>query len=153
MKHTYLILSLFFMSCNSQPKNHVFNSKFGYSIMLPEKWAEYEDDENVNAFFDTENWTGNLRITVIEVNKNIDDNYIEEEFKSRPKAKKIITQNSLTGLKYTEESQDGLMYYWQIFHENKLFICSFILNPENDNNLNKTEIEKVEKIIYSIKAI
>lgn len=121
--------------------------------MLPEKWAEYEDDENVNAFFDTENWTGNLRITVIEVNKNIDDNYIEEEFKSRPKAKKIITQNSLTGLKYTEESQDGLMYYWQIFHENKLFICSFILNPENDNNLNKTEIEKVEKIIYSIKAI
>jgi hypothetical protein len=141
------------MSCNSQSKNHIFTSEFGYSIMLPEKWAEYEDNENVNAFFDTENWTGNLRITVVKVAKNIDGNYIENEFKSQTKAEKIITQNGITGFKYTEKSQDGLMHYWQLFHKNKLFVCSFLLNPENETKLNKTEIEKVGKIIDSIKNL
>ena len=153
MKYTILLISFFFMSCNSQPKNQIFTSEFEYSIILPEKWAEYDDDKNVNAFFDTENWTGNLRITVIDVDKNIDDNYIEKEYNNQKNAEKIITENGFTGFKYIEKSQDGLMYYWQLFHKNKMFICSFLLNPENEKNLNETEIEKVGKIINSIKAL
>ena len=152
MKYTILLISFLFMSCNSQPKNNLFTSEFGYSIILPEKWAEYEDEENVNAFFDTENWTGNLRITVIELDRNIDDNYIEKEYKSLKNAEKIITQNGYIGFKYLEKSQDGLMYYWQLFYKNKLFVCSFLLNPENNTKLKETELEKVGKIINSLKA-
>ncbi|WP_181369175.1 DUF3805 domain-containing protein [Flavobacterium profundi] len=152
MKYTILLMSFLFMSCNSQPKNNIFTSEFGYSIILPEKWAEYEDEENLNAFFDTENWTGNLRITVIELDRNIDDNYIEKEYIRLTNAEKIITQNGYTGFKYLEKSQDGLMYYWQLFHKNKMFVCSFVLNLENNTKLKEAEIEKVEKIINSIKA-
>ena len=121
--------------------------------MLPENWAEYEDDENLNAFFDTSNWTGNLRVSVIEVDKIIEENYIEDAFKSHSKAKKFITQNGLNGIEYSLKSEEGLMYYWQLFYNNKIIVCSFVLNPKNDIMLNEKEVEKVDGIVSSIKVL
>jgi hypothetical protein len=34
-------------------KHQKFVSRFNYSINLPKNWAEYEDKENTDAFFDT----------------------------------------------------------------------------------------------------
>ena len=34
-----------------------------FKVKLPENWAEYDDAENTYAFFNTEKWSGNLRIT------------------------------------------------------------------------------------------
>lgn len=153
MKHTLLSILTFFTNCNSHSEFRTFTSEFGYSIILPENWVEYGDDENVNAFFDKTNWTGNLRVTVIEVNKTIDKIDIEDAFNSHQKAEIISVKNGLTGFKYTEKSHDGLMHYWQLYHKNKLFVFSFILNPKNKLDLDKTEIEKVEKIVNSIKVL
>lgn len=143
---------MIFMDCNSQSKSQSFTSEFGYSIMLPENWAEYEDEDNVDAFFDTSKWTGNFRISIVKVNKNIDREFIEDDFRNHDYAEKIMTQNGLEGFKYSENSKDGKIYYWHLFKNKRVFICSFLINPENSAKINEAEIEKVGGIINSIKT-
>lgn len=141
---------MIFMDCNSQSKSHNFTSEFGYSIMLPENWDKYEDDENVDAFFDTSKWTGNFRIAVLNVNEAIDEEFIEDNFKSHiGNAKKFTTQNGLKGFRYFESSKDGIIYYWHLFQNKTVFICSFLINTQNVAY--ETEIGKVSEIVNSIK--
>ncbi|WP_281234770.1 DUF3805 domain-containing protein [Flavobacterium gelatinilyticum] len=140
------------MSCISQSKSQKFTSEFDYSIILPENWTEYEDEENVDAFFDTTKWTGNFRISVVKINKKVDRKFIEDDFQSHDYAKKISTKNGLEGFKYSENSRGGKIYYWHLFKNAKVYICSFLINPENNATINEIEIEKVGKIINSIKT-
>lgn len=61
-----------------------FNSEFGYSIDLPKNWSEYEleDEKNTNGFFDTSEWTGNLRITSLNIQVENPTEFIKNELAS-----------------------------------------------------------------------
>lgn len=50
MKFVLLIIFVLFMNCNTKIAKQNFVSEFGYSIILPENWAEYDDEKNTNAF-------------------------------------------------------------------------------------------------------
>ena len=61
---------LFIMTLSiSNMSGQTFNSEFGYSIILPYNWSEYElvDEKNTNGFFDTSEWTGNLRVKTLNI--------------------------------------------------------------------------------------
>jgi hypothetical protein len=61
------------------------------------------------------------------------------------------TQNGFIGLKYQEEFEEDYMYYWYLFKEDRLFICSFTINSKNKNSeKNIKEIEKVNNTLSSI---
>lgn len=132
--------------------NQKFTSSFGYTINLPENWAEYEDEENTNAFFDTTNWTGNLRISILNTNKEITKNHLlNEEANENKEVILFKTKNGYDGKKYFEESTEDFIYYWILILENKLAICSFTIDLKNKNTPeNKNEFIKVDRIINSI---
>ncbi|MFV8345689.1 DUF3805 domain-containing protein [Flavobacterium sp. ZB4P13] len=130
-----------------------FISEFGYIIVLPGNWAEYDDEKNTNAFFDTTEWTGNLRITPIKIDPKKGSELLEHEMNSfEGKAEKLKTQNGFEGLKYSEESGEDFIYYWYVIIKDKMFICSFTINLiEKETKKNGVELTKVTKIIDSIK--
>ena len=152
MKFHHLLIFLVFMSCSNKTNNRIFISEFGYTILLPKNWSEYEDEKNTNAFFDTTNWTGNLRITPIE----IDPKKIAALFEShlndiKTKSEKFTTQNGFEGAKYAEADGENFIYYWYIIVKDKIFICSFTIKLiEKETQKNKMELIKVNTIIDSI---
>ena len=153
MKFPLLIICMLFMNCNDKIDSQNFVSEFGYSIALPENWAEYDDEKNTNAFFDTTDWTGNLRITPIKIDPKKGKELLETEINSfKGKAEKFRTQNGFDGLRYSEKSESDFIYYWYLIVKDKMFICSFTINfTEKATKKNETEITKVTKIIESIK--
>lgn len=152
MKFYRLLLFLVFMSCNTKTSNPVFVSKLGYTIVLPENWAEYEDEKNTNAFFETTSWTGNLRITPLKTDPKKIAELFESEVKAlKGRAEKFKTQNRFEGVKYSEAEKENFIYYWYLIVKDKLFICSFTIKlTEKETQKNKMELIKVYKIIDSI---
>jgi hypothetical protein len=153
MKFVLLITFVLFMNCNNKIDSQNFVSEFGYSIVLPENWAEYDDEKNTNAFFDTTDWTGNLRITPIKIEPKKGTELLEDEINSFDgQAEKFKTQNGFEGLKYSEKSEEDYIYYWYLIVKDKMFICSFTINlTEKETKKNEAEIAKVAKIIESIR--
>ncbi|MBZ4037653.1 DUF3805 domain-containing protein [Flavobacterium sp. 17A] len=153
MKQTYFLIFLLFMNCSNKPETYIFTSNFEYSIILPKNWAEYKDENNTNAFFDTEEWSGNLRITPIEIDPNRNSQLLKSEIESfKEKAETFKTKEGFEGLKYSEKSDQDFIYYWHIIAENKMFICSFTIDSNKRNTLkNQEELKKVILIIDSIK--
>ena len=141
------------MNCSNKPETNIFTSKFGYTIELPENWAEYDDEENVNAFFDTSEWTGNLRITPLKIDANKNAELLKSEMESfNGKAEPFKTKTGFEGLRYSEKSNEDFMYYWYVIAENKMFICSFTIDlDKKDNKENQKELTKVTEIVSSIK--
>ncbi|MBF6640221.1 DUF3805 domain-containing protein [Flavobacterium sp. J49] len=152
MKSTYFYIFILFMNCNKKPDNYIFNSNFGYSILLPENWSEYEDEENTNAFFDSKEWTGNLRITPIKIDANKNAELLKSEMESfNGKAEPFKTKTGFEGLKYSEKSNKDFIYYWYIIAQNKMFICSFTIDlDKKETPENQKELIKVTEIINSI---
>ena len=140
------------MSCNNKTDNQFFVSEFGYTIILPENWAEYEDEKNTNAFFDTKEWTGNLRITPIKTDPKKIAELLESEVKElKGKAEKFKTKNGFEGVKYSETDKENFIYYWYLIVKDKIFICSFTIKiAEQETQKNKMELIKVNTIIDSI---
>jgi hypothetical protein len=153
MKQPYLFILLLFMNCNTNTETYIFTSNFGYSILLPKNWAEYDDEENTNAFFDTKKWTGNLRITPIQIDPSKSSALLKSEIDSLGgKAELIKTKEGFEGLKYSKKSNENFMYYWYIFAKDKMFVCSFTVDfDKKDSQENQKELIKVTEIINSIK--
>jgi hypothetical protein len=100
-----------------------------FSVKLPKNWAEYEDEKDTFAFFNTDEWTGNLRITPMTfTNKEEEkkaEKYIKEEAIENNGA--VITKvREWEAAFYTKSLSDGnFMYYWVTGIGNQIFICSF----------------------------
>lgn len=149
MKFHQLLIFLAFISCNNKSNNRTFVSELGYTIVLPENWDEYEDEKNTNAFFDTTEWTGNLRITPIKTDPKKIAELLESEVKAlKGKAEKFKTQNKFEGVKYSQTDKENFIYYWYLIVKDKIFICSFTTNAaEKGTQKSKTELIKVNQII------
>ena len=131
-----------------------FVSEYGYSIVLPNDWAEYdlEDEKNTNGFFDASGWTGNLRITPLNVQVKSPENFIKND----------ILENDFTELfwkemkcyHFSESSNDLYVYYWYLIESNKIYVCSFTIEyDENKESFaTKTEIKKIEEILKSLQT-
>ncbi|MEW5677386.1 DUF3805 domain-containing protein [Flavobacterium enshiense] len=144
MKLLYLFIFLLFMNCKNKSETYIFTSNFGYSILLPKNWAEYDDEENTNAFFDTEEWTGNLRITPVRIDPNKNSELLKSEMESfNGKAELFKTNTGFDGLKYSEKSGEDFIYYWYIIANDKMFICSFTIDlDKKDTQENQKELIK-----------
>jgi hypothetical protein len=141
------------MSCTNQSGTYTYKSKFAYTIQLPKNWEEYEDEKNTDAFFNTTEWTGNLRLTPIKIDQNKSAELLKNEAESlNGKAELFTTKSGFNGLKYIEVSGVDYIYYWYVFAKDKMFICSFTIDTnQKDSNKNKGELLLVSGIINSLK--
>ena len=132
-----------------------------FTLTLPVNWDEYDDDEGTSAFFNTELWSGNLRITPIRWDNVKDSNedkvakLIDDEFVKNERAKKVKI-GTWDGASYTNEvEQDGeefLIYYWSTGKNNMFFLCSFTIEKKQENSKRiNDELEVVLNILGSIK--
>lgn len=132
---------------------HTFNSEFGYSIILPDNWSEYglEDEKNTNGFFDTSGWTGNLRITPLNLKTDNPTEFIKQELTDT----NIIELNweKIEAFSYSEPSNDLWIYYWYLIENLKIYICSFTIDSDNTETVkNRRELIKVENILKTLKT-
>lgn len=130
-----------------------FNSEFGYSIILPDNWSEYEleDEENTNGFFDTSEWTGNLRITPLNIKIDNPTEFIKRELEDT----NIIELNweKTKAYSYSEASDDLWIYYWYLIENSEIYICSFTVDIENkETEKNRRELMIVENILKTLKT-
>ncbi|WP_333852205.1 DUF3805 domain-containing protein [Epilithonimonas sp.] len=148
MKNLFsLFILLIFISCNFYKDYKVFNSEYDYSINLPKSWAEYETDEkNTNAFFDRTKWSGNLRISPINIKiNNLRDVMIQRKVEN-------IDWGNIRGIYYIENIKNEEIHYWYLKVNNKLYICSFTIGNIKGRKEIKNELAKVETILKSIKS-
>ncbi len=68
-----------------------------FSLTLPQYWEEYDDgEESTFAFFNSNSWTGNFRITPLYWTQHTDNKtnkcleFIEEEMGTEPHAQRMI---------------------------------------------------------------
>jgi hypothetical protein len=140
--------------------NWLFESEnINFSLELPENWTEYEDDDNTAAFFNTGEWSGNLRITTFylpgkDINIDKVSEYIKSELSDNPNAQ-LIKLGKWDAAFYSDDLEDGnIIYYWITGTNPDLFLCSFtfdksFLDAENHNK----EIILVTDILRSITLI
>lgn len=152
MKHIFtLIILVSLINCGKNIKMKKFNSEYNYSINIPKNWSEYETDEkNTNAFFDTTQWTGNLRITPMNYEiKNakefLREILIEENGQN-------IDWKNIRGIYYVRNANNEEINYWHLIENNKLYICSFTVGNLNGKTEKKMELKKVIEILKSIKT-
>jgi hypothetical protein len=130
-----------------------FNSEFGYSIILPDNWSEYEleDEKNTNGFFDTSGWTGNLRVTPLNIKTENPIEFIRRQLTD----KNTNEQNwdKIKAFSYSEASEDLWIYYWYLIENSKVYICSFTIDIDNkETEKNQRELLKVEAILKTLKT-
>jgi len=159
-----VIFAGFFISINQNrdgaimPKTKKFISQYGYSIILPANWAEYEldeDEKNTNGFFNTGEWSGNLRITPFDFEIKEPEQLINNEL-AKHNAERI-NWNNISGIFYEEDAEfeDSLyMRYWYLIAQNRLYLCSFAVDPKDKDTENSgKELETVIKILKSLKKV
>jgi len=130
-----------------------FNSEFGYSIILPDNWNEYEleDEKNTNGFFDTSGWTGNLRVTKLNIKIDNPTEFIKSELTDRNT--KELNWDKTKAFSYSEASDDLWIYYWYLIENSKVYICSFTIDIDNkETDKNRRELMKVEAILKTLKT-
>jgi hypothetical protein len=129
-----------------------------FTMSLPDDWDEYDDgDEGTYAFFNSKNWTGNLRITPLR-SSNVDRDMASDLLKSGLEENEEAKQISLGELKaafykvYTiQEGEEFVNYYWYTGKRNTALICSFTINKKNEGTAENTrELQLVETIIAGI---
>lgn len=130
-----------------------FNSEFGYSIILPDDWIEYEleDEKNTNGFFDTSGWTGNLRVTPLNIKTDNPIEFIKQELTdTNSKEQNWI---KIKVFSYSVGSDDLWIYYWYLIENSKVYICSFTIDIDNkETEKNHRELLKVETILKTLKT-
>lgn len=126
-----------------------------FSTTLPENWSEYDDEEGTAAFFNTDQWSGNLRITPVRLGGMDVD-------KSPTMVSLNNNQNEITvklgkwiASFYSERSSDNCtIYYWTIGSTSMWFMCSFTIDEEFLNTeRNEKELAVVEEIIGNIEIL
>jgi hypothetical protein len=134
------------------------NNWFG--IKLPGNWAEYDDDEDLFAFFNTEKWSGNLRITHFRI-ENVEsgtdeaNQRIHSTLNNKPGAL-LIKLGELNAAFYSQETINGecIIYFWVTGAKNDWFICSFTFDkPFLGTDWHNNELIVVSEILASIKII
>jgi hypothetical protein len=130
-----------------------FNSEFGYSIILPDNWSEYEleNEKNTDGFFDTSGWTGNLRVTPLNIKIDNPTDFIKSELKDTNT--KEQNWDNINAFFYSEASDDLWIYYWCLIENSKVYICSFTIDSDNkETEKNQRELLKVETILKTLKT-
>jgi len=134
------------------------NSQF--SLKLPGSWSEYDDDDDLFAFFNTERWSGNLRISYLYLQNDdgsgVDGSFLynQSELVKHPDAI-LVKLGKWEAVFYTKETDaDGAIYFWITGSKNDLFICSLsfdkaFLGSDWHNN----ELIVVAEILSSIKIL
>lgn len=84
-----------------------------FSTTLLENWSEYEDDDETYAFFNTTEWGGNLRITLLRwesENMNKSPQYVQDELNHNENA--VLTNLGDWGAAFYsgEASEDSIIY-------------------------------------------
>lgn len=128
-----------------------FQSDFGwFEMQLPSNWEQYEDAEGTYAFYDPKLWKGNFRITPLQVNNTIDDDFLDSDF-AEGYIEKYLGNYRCTYYKKVIENENLVLYYWHFHKHNLLFICSYTTNTEYDStSAIAKEIDTAETIIKSI---
>lgn len=129
-----------------------------YSLEIPSNWAEYDDEDNVSAFFNSEEWTGNLRITAfrwpvdVEVDKAFE--YIASELDENPGAIRIKLGEMEAAFYTKEAANDCIIYYWVTGKGINLFLCSFTIDKSSFNTIrNEEELTVIETMLSSLKIL
>jgi len=124
-----------------------------FSTKLPKNWSEYEDEEGTYAFFNTDEWSGNLRITPYRWPDDSDKapEYIKDELNDNPNAVAIKIGDWDAAFYSKEAKDDCLIYFWAMGIRNHLFLCSFTV----DKNMVGTEkhdkeLNIVENVLNNI---
>lgn len=133
--------------------NQKFESEYDYSIVLPNNWSEYEliDEKNTNGFFDTSEWTGNLRITPLNIQVDNPYDFIKTDLTETDF--KELNWKNIQAIHYSEESNDDYIYYWYLIENKRIYICSFTIDSEiRDSDKNRNELVKVENILKTLNA-
>lgn len=125
-----------------------FKNNF-FSIELPPNWSQYKDDENTYAFFNKNEWSGNLRITPV---KNLSKNIMEERSTTITGAE---FSKSMEGIVYNELNDDNiLIYYWEFYKKGIYFICSFSFDISLLSKKSQIEeLKSIEKALNTIKVV
>jgi len=131
-----------------------------FKLKLPENWSEYDDDDDNYAFFNTEKWSGNLRISHIRWANVVDYTdkaslYNQEEMEKTPGAINVKLAN-WNATFYSKETLagDNLIYFWNTGSKNDLFICSFTFKKDFLGlDWHNNELIIVSEILGSIKII
>jgi hypothetical protein len=133
-----------------------FNSINGwFSTKLPGNWSEYDDDEGTYAFFNTIEWSGNLRITPVRLSSTKIDKTPTIITPDNNPNTTVIKLGAWIANFYSERSSDGcIIYYWVIGSTSIWFMCSFTINEEFFNtDRNTKELAVVEEVISNIEIL
>lgn len=127
-----------------------------FNLILPVDWTDYDDGDDSDAFFNESNWSGNLRVTFLNLSENDASEIISNELLKNEKAIAIVLDR-YQGVHYKEVGGidlESLIYYWIIGQSNELFICSFTIDKINENTQsNFFALKTAESIVNSIQVI
>ncbi|MEO6979931.1 MAG: DUF3805 domain-containing protein [Mucilaginibacter sp.] len=130
-----------------------------FSLKLPENWSEYDDgSDDVFAFFNTDKWSGNLRISHLYVENSSAKNdiflCILDENWMRDKNAVRVKLNNRNAAFYTNEATGDLMVHtWVLGSKNDLFNCSFTFDKSFQNSdWHDNELMAVAEILGSLKT-
>jgi len=125
-----------------------------YSWTIPSNWEQYDDGEaDTYAFFNSDTWRGNLRITPI-VMKAGAAKFIEEEIEQNSGAVNVRVGEYDCAYYQSETIQDdieSIIYYWTAGANNTVFICSLTIEAEEYPDEHETELEAIRDMISSIR--
>jgi hypothetical protein len=128
-----------------------------FSISLPGHWAEYDsEDDGTYAFFNTEKWSGNLRITPLRNSgekKDMVTVLLSSALENNSTAQRIALGGMEAVKSVENDDEENLtIYRWDVGKDEMAFLCSFTTDHEHAG-LSEfiTELETVERIIASIK--
>lgn len=123
-----------------------------FSLKLPSDWAEYDDGDDLAAFFNTVKWSGNLRITPIVVESSKTASLVNSQLINKPSAT-MVTLGKWQMVFYSSISSDAenLIYYWIAGKKSTLFVCSFTVDTSTCNSEEShKELSVVKTILSSI---
>jgi len=110
------------------------------------------DEKNTNGFFDTSEWTGNLRITPLNIQVDRPSEFIKSELTDTDYEE--LTWDKIKAFYFSETSDDLYIYYWYLIENLKIYICSFTIDIEiKETDKNHTELVKIEDILKTLKSI
>jgi hypothetical protein len=136
-------------------KVKTYNLQHGwFSLTLPDDWDEYDDgdDKGTFVFFNSKNYSGNLRISPFhwenaKSNENKASEFIDEELNEKKDAMKI----KLGKFDCVHYKKELVIYHWCIGENSDIYICSFTIDKlREQTDQHKTELEIVQDIIKSI---
>jgi hypothetical protein len=130
-----------------------------FSLTLPENWSEYDDDDDNFAFFNTEKWSGNLRITHFRSAGIQDSSYsslanIQKKVENNPRAT-LVKLGNFDAAYYFKDTEDGnIIYFWETGAADDLFVCSFTFSKSFlEADWHNNEVIVVGQILSSLKVI